>query len=395
MNEEHYSFDEVIDRSGTQSIKWDFYEKDTLPLWVADMDFRAPQPIIDAIMERVKHGIFGYTYYPSSYYDVLIKWFKRYYNWEIQKEWLVFTPGVLLAINLAIKSFSNPGDKVILQNPVYYPFYGIIQNNGCYVVLNPLKLINGRYQMDFENLEQIAKDSRTKILILCNPHNPVGRLWNQEELTRLGKVCIKNGIVIIADEVHCDLVYPGYKHTSFASINGIFAQNSLTCTSASKTFNLPGLQLSNIIIPNQKLRQIFSSSLESIFIPDELGYLPNVISLVALHAAFEKCKNWLKSLILYIKDNFEFLKSFIKKSLPQIKVIEPEGTYLVWLDFRELNMDDHQLETFLLEKAKVVLDGGYKFGQGGEGFQRINIACPRSILEKALDRIYYALKEIN
>lgn len=395
MNKEHHSFDEVIDRSGTQSIKWDFYEKDTLPLWVADMDFRAPQPVIDAIMERVKHGIFGYTYYPSYYYDVLIKWFKRYYNWEIQKEWLIFTPGVLFAINLAIKSFSNPGDKVILQNPVYYPFYGIIQNNGCHVVLNPLKLINGRYQMDFENLEQIAKDSRTKILILCNPHNPVGRLWNQEELTRLGKICIKNGIIIIADEVHCDLVYPGYKHTSFASINGIFAQNSLTCTSASKTFNLPGLQLSNIIIPNQKLRQIFSSSLESIFIPDELGYLPNVLSLVALHAAFEKCKNWLKSLILYIKDNFEFLNSFIKKSLPQIKVIEPEGTYLVWLDFRGLNMDDHQLETFLLEKAKVVLDGGYKFGQGGEGFQRINIACPRSILEKALDRIYYALKEIN
>ena len=395
MNKEHHSFDEVIDRSGTQSIKWDFYEKDTLPLWVADMDFRAPQPVIDAIMERVKHGIFGYTYYPSYYYDVLIKWFKRYYNWEIQKEWLIFTPGVLFAINLAIKSFSNPGNKVILQNPVYYPFYGIIQNNGCHVVLNPLKLINGRYQMDFENLEQIAKDSRTKILILCNPHNPVGRLWNQEELTRLGKICIKNGIIIIADEVHCDLVYPGYKHTSFASINGIFAQNSLTCTSASKTFNLPGLQLSNIIIPNQKLRQIFSSSLESIFIPDELGYLPNVLSLVALHAAFEKCKNWLKSLILYIKDNFEFLNSFIKKSLPQIKVIEPEGTYLVWLDFRGLNMDDHQLETFLLEKAKVVLDGGYKFGQGGEGFQRINIACPRSILEKALDRIYYALKEIN
>jgi cystathionine beta-lyase len=255
--------------------------------------------------------------------------------------------------------------------------------------------MNGRYQMDFENLEQIAKDSRTKILILCNPHNPVGRLWNQEELTRLGKICIKNGIVIIADEIHCDLVYPGYKHTSFASINDVFAQNSLTCTSASKTFNLPGLQLSNIIIPNQKLRQIFNNSLESIFIPDELGYIPNVLSLVALHTAFEKCRDWLNSLILYIKNNFEFLKSFIKKSLPQIKIIEPEGTYLVWLDFRELGMDDQQLETFLLEKAKVVLDGGYKFGQGGEGFQRINIACPRSILENALDRIYYALKEIN
>ncbi len=395
MNEKQNPFDEVIDRSGTQSIKWDLYEKDTLPLWVADMDFRAPQPIIDAIVDRTKHGIFGYGYYPSHYYDVLIKWFKRYYKWDIQKEWLVFTPGVLIAINLAIKSFSNPGDNVILQNPVYYPFYGAIKTNGRKVLLNPLKLVNSRYQMDFENLEQITKDSRTRILILCNPHNPVGRLWNKEELTHLGDICIKNDIMIISDEVHCDLVYPGHQHTNFASISTNFAQKSITCTSASKTFNLPGLQLSNIVIPSQKVRQIFSNSLESVFIPEEHGYLPNVLSIAALQAAFEECHDWLESLILYLKENLEFLKAFIKEHLPQIKIIEPEGTYLVWLDFRELSMEDQNLETLLLEKAKVVLDGGYKFGQGGEGFQRINIACPRSILENALERIYHALKEIN
>ena len=392
--EKNYSFDRIIDRSGTQSFKWDLYEKDTLPLWVADMDFRAPQPIIDAIIERAEHGIFGYTYYPSTYYDALIKWFKRYYDWEIKKEWLIFTPGVILAINLAIQGFSNPGDKVIVQNPVYYPFYGAIKTNGRQVLLNPLKLMNGRYQMDFENLEQIVKDSRTKLLILCNPHNPVGRLWTKEELTQLGDICLNNEIIIIADEIHCDLVYPGHKHTSFASISTSFAQNSITCTSASKTFNLPGLQLSNIIIPNQKIRQTFNNSLESVFIPEELGYLPNVLSIVALQAAFEKCDDWLESLILYLKENLEYLKTFIKNKLPQIKIIEPEGTYLVWLDFRELNIEDHQLETFLLEKAKVVLDGGYKFGQGGEGFQRINIACPRSILEKALNRIFHAIKEL-
>ena len=394
MKEKQYSFDEVIDRSGTQSIKWDLYEKDTLPLWVADMDFRSPKPIIDAIVERATHGIFGYAYYPSSYYDVLIKWFKRNYKWEIKKEWLVFTPGVLFAINLAIKSFSNPGDKVILQNPVYYPFYGTITTNGRQVLLNPLKLVNGRYQMDFDNLEEITKDSRAKLLLLCNPHNPVGRLWNKGELTNLGDICIKNDIIIIADEIHCDLVYPGHKHTNFASISTNFAQKSITCTSASKTFNLPGLQLSNIIIPNQKIRQTFNNSLESVFIPEELGYIPNILSIVALQAAFEKCDDWLESLILYLKDNLEFLKSFIEENLPQIKIIEPEGTYLVWLDFRDLNMEDLQLEHFLLKRAKVVLDGGYKFGQGGEGFQRINIACPRSILEEALNRIYVALKEL-
>jgi len=393
MNAQQWSFDEVIDRSKTQSVKWDSFKNDLLPLWVADMDFRAPQPIIKAIIQRAEHGIYGYTYYPSSYYDVLLKWFKRRYNWVIKKKWLVFTPGVISAINLTIQAFSNPGDKIIVQNPVYYPFYGAIQTNGRQILLNPLKLLNGRFQMDFEDLEQKIKDPRAKLLILCSPHNPVGRVWTMDELTQLGELCIENGIRIIADEVHCDLIYPGYKHTNFASISEKFAQNSITCTSASKTFNVPGLQLSNIIIPNQKLWQTFNNSLESVFLPEDYGYLPNTLSIVAIQAAFEKCEDWLDSLILYLRDNLEFLKSFINKNLPQINIIEPEGTYLVWLDFRKLGMTPIQLDTFLREKAKIILDEGYKFGQGGEGFERINIACPRSILEEALNRIYNAVIE--
>jgi cystathionine beta-lyase len=395
MKEKTLLFDNIIDRSKTHSFKWDLYEKDTLPLWVADMDFRSPQPIIDAIIHRAKHGIFGYTYYPPSYYEALIKWFKRRYDWEIKEEWLVFTPGVISAVNLSIQAFSNPGDKIIVQNPVYYPFYGAIQSNEREILQNPLKFVNGGYQMDFKDLEQKVKDSRAKLFILCNPHNPVGRVWDKRELKQLGEICIENEIIIVADEIHCDLIYPNCNFTSFASINDDFAQNSITCTSASKTFNLPGLQLSNIIIPNQQLYDDFKNSLKSVFLPEELGYLPNVLSVVALQAAFEKCEDWLDSLMGYIQENLNHLKSFIQSNLPEVNIIEPEGTYLVWLDFREFGMDDQKLESFLLEEAKVVLDGGYKFGQGGEGFQRINIACPRSILDDALNRIYSAIKNIE
>ena len=387
MIEKNYSFDRIIDRSGTQSFKWDLYEKDTLPLWVADMDFRAPQPIIDAIIERAEHGIFGYTYYPSTYYDALIKWFKRYYDWEIKKEWLIFTPGVILAINLAIQGFSNPGDKVIVQNPVYYPFYGAIKTNGRQVLLNPLKLMNGRYQMDFENLEQIIKDSRTKLLILCNPHNPVGRLWTKEELTQLGDICLNNEIMIIADEIHCDLVYPGYKYTPFASISSEFAQNSITCNSPSKTCNVPSLKVANVIIPNSELRSDFNKIRQSHHITE-----PNCFASTALETAYNECEDWLNDLILYIKENLEYLKNFIKENFSEVKVIEPEGTYLVWLDFRELGFDRKELSKILFDKAKVALWEGYLFGKGGKGFERINIACPRSILKEGLNRIATAIK---
>jgi len=394
MNKQNWSFDKVIDRSETQSAKWDYFEKDLLPLWVADMDFRVPQPIINAIIDRAKHGIFGYSYFHSAYFDSVLDWFKRRYDWEIKKEWLAFTPGVIPAINLAIQSFSNPGDKIIIQDPVYYPFFGAIQNNGRKSLSNPLNLINGRYQMNFDDLRQKVKDPRAKILILCSPHNPVGRVWTRDELLQIGDICIENEILIISDEIHCDLVYTGIKHTNFASISNNFALNSITCTSLSKTFNLAGLQLSNILIPNKKLRQTFTNTIESVFIPEEFGYLPNDLSLVAFTAAYQKCDEWLDSLLKYLQKNLEFLISFIKKKIPQIEVIEPEGTYLVWLDFRKLGIEYDKLENFLFKKAKVALDDGFKFGSGGEGFQRINIACPRSILEKALERLHNAVKEL-
>jgi len=395
MNEQNWSFDEVIDRSETQSVKWDFHEKDLLPLWVADMDFRAPNPIIDALSNRVKHGIFGYSYFHNSYYDALLNWFKRRYNWELNQEWLLFTPGVIPAINLAIQEFSNPGDNIIIQNPVYYPFYGVITNKGRQFLLNPLKFSKNSYKMDFEDLEKKVSDPRTKIVILCNPHNPIGRVYTSQELTHFGDICIEHEKLIIADEIHCDLVYPQYKHINFSSINEDFAQNSITCTSGSKTFNLAGLQLSNIIIPNQEIRKTMRLAIERLFLPEALGYLPNTLSFVAFRAAYENCEEWLDSLIQYLQSNLEFLKSFIRDNLPLISVIEPEGTYLVWLDFRKLGMGHEQLEHFMKKDAKVALDEGYNFGQGGEGFERINIACPRLILEEALNRIFNAITNLK
>jgi len=295
---------------------------------------------------------------------------------------------------MAIQSFSNPGDKIIVQNPVYYPFFGAIQNNGRQILYNPLKRIDRRYQMDVDDLKQKIKDTRAKILILCSPHNPVGRVWTRDELINVGEICIENKILIISDEIHCDLILPGFTHTNFASISNNFAMNSITCTSLSKTFNLAGLQLSNIIIPNKKLRNSFINHIESVFIPEEFGYLPNDLSLVAFTAAYQKCDEWLNSLLIYLKQNVDFLKSFIRNNIPQIEVIEPEGTYLVWLDFRKLGIDSDKMKKFLRQKAKVVLDDGSKFGRGGEGFQRINIACPQTTLKKALERIYNAIKEI-
>ncbi|MFW9882465.1 MAG: MalY/PatB family protein, partial [Candidatus Thorarchaeota archaeon] len=353
------------------------------------------QPIIDAIAQRAKHGIYGYSYFHDAYYHSVINWFKRHYNWVIDREWLTFTPGVIPAINLTIQAFSNPGDKVIVQNPVYYPFFGAIKENGRQILNNTLQFSDERYRMDFDDLEQKVKDPKAKILILCNPHNPVGRVWNKEELTHLGEICIENEILIIADEIHCDLIYSDHKHTNFASISNEFALGSITCTSLSKTFNLAGLQLSNIIIPNKKIRQTFINCIRSVFLPEVYGYLPNSLSLAAFTAAFKECDEWLESLILYLQSNLEFLKSFLKEKLPQVKVIEPEGTYLVWLDFRKLGIPYEELEKFLHEEAKVALDDGSMFGKGGEGFQRINIACPQLVLKKALNRIYKAVEKLK
>jgi len=392
MKEFDYNFDEIIDRKNTCSVKWDrtdaiFQKENLLSMWVADMDFLSPRPIIEAITCRAEHGVFGYIFLSSQYYKAIINWFQRRHDWTLDKSWIYNVPGVLPGISFSVQAFSNPGDKIIVQNPIYTPFYHIIKNNGRKRLLNPLDLSNGHYEMDFKDLNAKARHPRAKLMILCNPHNPTGRVWTRDELTTLGEICLENNILVIADEIHCDLVYPGYKYTPFASISSEFAQNSITCNSPSKTFNLPSLKIANVIIPNSELRSNFNKIRQSHHITE-----PNCFASFGLEAAYNECEDWLNALILYLKENLEFLKNFVKENFSEVKVIEPEGTYLVWLDFRELGYDSKELTNILFDKAKVALWEGYLFGKGGKGFERINIACPRSILKEGLNRIATAIK---
>ncbi|MHA1978815.1 MAG: MalY/PatB family protein [Candidatus Hodarchaeales archaeon] len=382
-------FDETIDRADTGSIKWDpsflkdyFGYDDVLPLWVADMDFRTPQPVIDALAQRVKHGIFGYTFLTKEYYSSVINWFKQRYNWEIHRDWLVFSPGIVPAATYLIQRFTQPGDKVIIQTPVYHPFTDLIENNGRIVVSNQLDLVNSKYRMNYDDLTEKVKDPRAKVLILCSPHNPVGRVWSKDELKRLGDICVENDVLIIADEIWSDLVYPGHKHTNFASISEDLAQQSITCTAGSKTFNLAGLQHSNVIIPNEKLRESFKVQMEKQFL-----IIPNSFGPVALQVAYDKGEEWLDSVLTVFERNLTFVKKFVQEKLPKVRIIVPEGTYLMWLDFRTYGLEPKELEKKMFEEAKVALDAGYKFGMGGEGFERLNIACPLSILKEGLERI--------
>lgn len=396
-----YNFDKVIDRKGTGSWKWDtakliFGSDDVLPMWVADMDFPVAKPIINALKKRIDHGILGYTMPWDSLISAVVDRAQQKYNWKIEPEWIVFTPGVIPAIYGAIKAFARPGDDIILQGPVYYPFWNAIRDNGCNILNNQLKLINNHYEMDFENLEKkfaphpemIPSPPRTRLMILCNPHNPVGRVWTKKELKKAGEIALKHDAVVISDEIHCELLFANSTHTPFATISREFEQHSITCMAPSKTFNLAGLAASSIIIPNENLRNKFNIAKEGIT-PDT-----NVLGLVALEAAYRHGDEWLSQLLDYLKDNLEFLMKYFEEKIPQVKVIKPEGTYLVWLDFRKLDMDNEKLSTFLREKAKVGLDDGYFFGPGGAGFERINIACPRSTLGEGLKRIEKAVNSL-
>ncbi|WP_035294188.1 MalY/PatB family protein [Clostridium sp. KNHs214] len=381
-----YDFNKIVDRLHTKSVKWDLLEemygdKDVIPMWVADMDFEVPEEITKAIKERLNHEIFGYSFRGKEYNEAVINWMKRRHEWDIKSEWIKFTPGVVPALNFILRAFTKPGDHVIIQTPVYHPFARSIKNTGCTVVKNPLKYENFTYKMDLQDLEKKITN-RTKILILCNPHNPVGRVWSKKELTALGEICLKHGVLVVSDEIHFDLIYKENKHTVFASISEEFAQNSITCTAPSKTFNIAGFQTSNIIIPNDKLRNLFSIELENLAIND-----PNIFGCEALIAAYNSGAQWLDDLIDYLKGNLDFLISFIEKRIPKIKVVKPEGTYLVWVDCSGLNMNGEEMREFFVKKVKLGLDDGIMFGEEGEKFQRVNIACPRIILKEALERI--------
>ena len=371
-------FDIVVPRRGTNSLKWDS-RTDLLPLWVADMDFRAPKPVIDAVIDRARHGVYGYAIFPDSYFAAIANWLARRHGWTIQREWITFCPGVVPALNIAVQTFTQPGDKVIVQPPVYYPFFAAIEENGRRCVANNLVYRDGYYSMDFEDLEEQAHDPRVKLLILCSPHNPVGRVWSRKELERLGQICLDNDIMIVSDEIHCDIVCRGKKHVPIASLSEALAANSITCMSPSKTFNLAGLQTAYAIIPDAKTRDCFAAA--------NKVHRANVFGLEALIAAYDGGEAWLESMLDYVEGNLQFLRDVVAKRMPKVRVVPLEGTYLAWLDCAQVGLDPGELDRLILEKARVWLDDGPIFGPGGAGFQRINLACPRSILEKALERL--------
>jgi cystathionine beta-lyase len=388
----NYDFNKILDRNNTNSLKYDFAVErgkpaDILPLWVADMDFQAPDEVLDAIHKAVSHGIFGYSEVKRDYFDVIHDWFYNHFNWDTEESWLIKTPGVVFAIAQAIRALTTAGEGVLIQQPVYYPFQEAIRLNDRKLVINSLVYKNGEYSIDFENFEQKIIDGNVRLFILCNPHNPVGRVWTREELKRLGDICLKHHVIVVSDEIHCDFTYPGFQHTVFAGISEEFAQNTITCTAPSKTFNLAGLQISNIFVKNDLIRQKLKTEME------RSGYSQlNTLGLVACKAAYQYGEPWLKELKAYIYENLCFVREFLKEKLPLIKLVEPQGTYLIWLDFTALNLSKKEMEDLIVHRAKLWLDAGHIFGKDGEGFERINIACPREILQKALEQLEAAIR---
>ncbi|KZE38663.1 cystathionine beta-lyase [Bhargavaea cecembensis] len=388
-----YNFDETVERRGTASAKWDavkdlFGSDDVLPLWVADMDFRVPDEVVKAIKKTADHGIFGYTLRSEEYKNAVSGWMKKRHGWEIDGEWITQTPGIVNALNMAVLSYTEQGDSVIVQPPVYYPFMKAAENHGRKVVHNPLIDRDGRYEMDFDDLETKIEESGAKLLFLCNPQNPSGRVWTPEELQRLGDICLRHGLTVISDEIHGDLILGDQPHTPFASISDKLAAISVTCTAPSKTFNLAGLHTSNIIIPNEQLRKTFNTEMQKYAIG---GSSP--IGAAATIAAYRQGEEWLEGLLDYIRDNYNYLKDYTETNISELRVYPLESTYLAWVDARALGLSNKELETFMAKEAKVGLNQGHIFGPGGEGFVRVNLACTRQTLEEALKRIDEAVKK--
>lgn len=389
-----FNFDEIIDRKDNFSAKWSEMDKvfgsnDLLPMWVADMDFKTSPAIIDSLKKRLEQGIYGYTTRPESYNNSIKNWLSNRFNWTINTNWLLFSPGVIPTISLAIESLTEKNDKIMIQQPVYSPFSSVIKNNEREVVINPLlKLDNGDYIMDYEDIEKNIDG--VKMFLLCNPHNPVGRVWRKEELEKLGDICVKHNVIIISDEIHSDIIYKNHKHIPFASINDSFANNTITCMAPSKTFNIAGLQCSYAITSNKKYFEALDKAFTRIDIKRN-----NAFSLVATESAYKNGEQWLDQLLVYLESNADFVIDYINNNIPKVKVKKPEGTYLMWIDFSELNKTDLEVKKALLNVGKVALNYGPSFGVGGDGFHRLNIACPKSMLEDALNRIKLAVKYLE
>lgn len=387
MAERNLDFDRIIDRKNTRCLKYDFAVKrgmpeDVLPLWVADMDFETSSYIEDALTERVKEGIFGYSDVQTPYFEIIRDWMIRHHDWEPQEKWLIKTPGVVFALAMAVKAYTDPGDKVLLQQPVYYPFSEVITDNGREVVSNDLVLTEeGTYKIDFADFEQKIIANGIKLFLLCSPHNPVGRVWTKEELETIGDICVKHGVTVVSDEIHNDFIWEG-THTVFAGIKKEFADISVTCTSPSKTFNLASMLISNIFIPDQTLRRKFRKEMDRAGISQL-----SVLGLVATEAAYAHGDEWYAAMKNYVRDNIAFARAYVEENLPGVRMIDTQGTYLIWLDFRQTGFTVEQLDHKIIYEAGLWLDSGKIFGKTGEGFERINVACPRAVLQEALDRI--------
>ena len=389
-------FQRPVERRGTYSLKWDGMNErfgpvpgDALPMWVADMDFLSPPCVIEAIRNRASEGVFGYVHAPLSTFESVSRWLGTVHGWEVEPEWLVSTTGVMPAVGVAIRAFSNPGDGVIIQPPVYPPFFRIIEDNRRVIVESPLLLEDGYYSMDFENLRARLSDPGNRILLLCSPHNPVGRVWGRDELEKLGRLCVDTGTLLISDEIHADLVFDPFRHTPTASISPSIAENVIACVSPSKTFNIPGLQTAYAVIQNRELREAFQVSLRAAAIGSH-----NNFGLVAGDAAYREGAPWRSSMLEYIMANRDYALSFFRQEMPWVGVRPPEGTYLLWLDMRGSGLDPETVTERLIHKGRVVLDPGYWFGNEGRGWQRLNIGCPRSLLEEGLKRILSAFSDL-
>lgn len=382
-----YDFDKIVDRRGTSCLKYDFQVErrgrdDLLPLWVADMDFALPENILDDIQKRVSHGIFGYTDPKREYFDSVIGWFYSHFGWEGKPEWITVTPGVVVAISVAVRALTKEGEGVLIQQPVYYPFSEAILLNKRKLVNNQLVYENGKYSIDFEDFEKKIVDENVKLFILCSPHNPVGRVWTEEELRKMGEICLKHNVIIVSDEIHCDFTYEGHKHTVFPSLGEEFENNVVFCTAPSKTFNIAGLHVSNIFIPNPEIRKKFKSELES------FGFSqPNVLGLTACQSVYSKGEEWYRELKEYIAGNLDFAREYFAENMPKIRLVEPDGTYLIWLDCEKLGLSVEELESFVEDKAKLWVDFGKIFGKDSGQFIRLNIACPRKTLRQALEQL--------
>lgn len=387
-----YDFNMVTERRNTNSLKYDFavergYPPDVLPLWVADMDFPAPKPVLDALHKAVEHGIFGYSEVKDEYYGAVSEWFLRHFEWKPKKDWLVKTPGVVFALAAAIRAFTQPGDGIIIQTPVYYPFFSVIQDNGRVLIENELLYNDGTYKIDFWDFESKIRDNNVKMFILCSPHNPVGRVWTEGELHQIGEICRKYGVIVASDEIHCDFAFPNHPHQVFVKACPELLHQSIICTAPSKTFNLAGLQVSNIWIPNEEYRRKFRKEM------DRSGYSQlNALGLTAALAAYKHGEEWFLQCKNYLHGNLDYLQEYIENNIPEIRLVKPDGTYFAWLDCSGLGLDRRELNRFIIEKAKLWLDAGYIFKGRSDQFQRIVLACPRRILKQALSQLEAAVR---